>query len=95
MSTFRYIGRLSVIIKCFEIMSNRKFADHLNRENTHGEKYDMVFTCIIIAVYISKAFEIVWNKPLLHKLAGNGISRRAFSVIKSFISGWTMNIDFN
>ena len=39
-----------------------------------------------VALYISKAFEIVWYAGLLHKLRSYGISGQTFGLISSFLS---------
>ena len=48
-----------------------------------------------IALDISKAFDKVWHRGLLHKISSYGISGRIFSVIKSFLSGRTMKVVVN
>ena len=39
-----------------------------------------------VALYISKAFELVWYAGLLHKLRSYGISGQTFGLISSFLS---------
>ena len=48
-----------------------------------------------IALDISKAFDKVWHKGLLHKISSYGISGRVFSVIKSFLTGRSMKVVVN
>ena len=44
---------------------------------------------------ISKAFDKVWHKGLLRKLASYGITGRTFAIIKSFLTGRSMKVVVN
>ena len=56
---------------------------------------DRTFDARAIALDISKAFDKVWHKGLLHKIASYGITGRVFSVIQSFLTGRTMKVVVN
>ena len=56
---------------------------------------DNNFDAWVIALDISKAFDKVWHKGLLHKLEGYGINGRVLPIIKSFLTGRTMKVVIN
>ena len=56
---------------------------------------DSTFDARAIALDISKAFDQVWHKGLLHKLTSYGISGRVYSLIKSFLTGRKMKVVVN
>ena len=49
----------------------------------------------VIALDISKAFDKVWHKGLLHKLSSYGICGNLHAVIKSFLSGRSLKVVIN
>ena len=49
----------------------------------------------MVALDISKAFDKVWHKGLLTKLSSYGISGKVLSVIKSFLSGRSLQVVIN
>ena len=51
-----------------------------------SESLDRGFLSRAIALDISKAFDRVWHKGLLHKISSYGIAGNVFSIIKSFLS---------
>ena len=56
---------------------------------------DSTYDARAIALDISKAFDQVWHKGLLHKLFSYGISGRIYSIIKSFLSSRSMKVVVN
>lgn len=40
-------------------------------------------------------FDKVWRKDLLRKFSNYGITGRVFSIIKSFLTGWSLKVIFN
>ena len=60
-----------------------------------SEALDSTYDARAIALDISKAFDQVWHKGLLHKLSSYGISGRVHSIIKSFLSGRSMKVVVN
>ena len=53
---------------------------------------DLSFQPRSIALDISKAFDKVWRKELLHKLQSYGITGKILAVIKSFLSNRKMKV---
>ena len=51
--------------------------------------------CRVTALDISKAFDKVWHKGLIHKLSSYGISGNIMSAIKSFLSGRSLRVVVN
>ena len=49
----------------------------------------------LIALDISKAFDKVWHKGLLHKLSSYGICGNIHAIIKSFLSGRSLKVVVN
>ena len=49
----------------------------------------------VIALDISKAFDKVWHKGLLHKLSSYGICGNIYAIIKSFLSGRSLKVVVN
>ena len=49
----------------------------------------------VVALDISKAFDKVWHKGLLHKLSSYGIGGNLYAVIKSFLSGRSLKVVIN
>ena len=60
-----------------------------------SEALDSTYDARTIALDISKAFDQVWHKGLLHKLSSYGISGRIYSIIKSFRSSRSMKVVVN
>ena len=48
-----------------------------------------------VALDISKAFDRVWHKDLLHKLSSYGISSDVLGIIKSFLSARSLRVVVN
>ena len=53
---------------------------------------DLSFETRSIALDISKVFDKVWHKELLHKLQSYGITGKILAVIKSFVSNRKMKV---
>ena len=67
--------------------SSRSTADVLTViSHRISESLDGGFISRAIALDISKAFDRVWHKGLLHKISSYGIAGNVFSIIKSFLS---------
>ena len=56
---------------------------------------DTGFDARLFALDISKAFDKVWHKGLLHKLKGYGLGGRVLPIIKSFLTGRSMTVVIN
>ena len=76
--------------------SSRSTADVLTVVSHRISKaLDSSFDGRVIALDISKAFDQVWHKGLLHKLTSYGITGRLHSTLKSFLLGRKMRIVVN
>ena len=76
--------------------SSRSTADVLTVVSHRISKaLDSSFDGRVIALDISKAFDQVWHKGLLHKLTSYGITGRLNSTLKSFLLGRKMQIVVN
>ena len=49
----------------------------------------------VVTLDISKAFDKVWHKGLLHNITSYGIKGRVYSVLKSFLTGRSMKVVLN
>ena len=60
-----------------------------------SEALDRGFDTRVIALDISKAFDKVWHKGLLHKISSYGISGKVFAIIRSFLSDRSLRVVIN
>ena len=76
--------------------SSRSTADILTViSHRISEALDSSFVSRVGALDISKAFDQVWHRCILHKLCSYGISGRLYSTVESFLLGRKMRVVIN